>query len=158
MPFGNASRARLQTCDPRIIRIMEAVDALGFECVILVGHRGEAEQNSAFASGNSKLKWPQSKHNTFPSLAVDVAPYDMQLRRIPWPVAPKVWANAAQRNAYMKDLALFYFFAGAIKSIAAAQGVKIRWGGDWDGDHDFHDNTFDDLVHFEIVEDKPATA
>lgn len=151
MPFGNASRARLQTCDGRLIRIMEAVDALGFECTIMVGHRGEGEQNAAFAAGNSKLKWPQSKHNSYPSKAVDAAPYDVQRKKIPWPVAPKDWNDRAARNAYQNDLAVFYFFAGVVKAVAASQGVKIRWGGDWDGDHDFHDNAFNDLVHFEIV-------
>jgi peptidoglycan L-alanyl-D-glutamate endopeptidase CwlK len=27
----------------------------------------------------------------------------------------------------------------------------IRWGGDWDGDQDFRDQTFDDLAHFELI-------
>ena len=31
-------------------------------------------------------------------------------------------------------------------------GIDLRWGGDWDRDTEVRDNTFDDLVHFEIVE------
>jgi len=31
-------------------------------------------------------------------------------------------------------------------------GVTLRWGGDWDRDTEVQDNSFDDLVHFEIVE------
>lgn len=29
---------------------------------------------------------------------------------------------------------------------------RIRWGGDWDRDHDVKDQTFNDLVHFEVVD------
>lgn len=28
-------------------------------------------------------------------------------------------------------------------------GVRITWGGDWDGDKSFKDNKFNDLPHFE---------
>jgi peptidoglycan L-alanyl-D-glutamate endopeptidase CwlK len=42
---------------------------------VICGFRGEKEQNEAYASGNSKLKWPQSKHNKTPSEAVDIVPY-----------------------------------------------------------------------------------
>ena len=30
-------------------------------------------------------------------------------------------------------------------------GVIFRWGGDWDHDRDLNDQTFNDLVHFEIM-------
>jgi hypothetical protein len=30
--------------------------------------------------------------------------------------------------------------------------VRVRWGGDWDGDFETKDNKFDDLVHFEILD------
>ncbi len=43
------------------------------------------------------------------------------------------------------------YFAGLVRGIAVSWGVKIRWGGDWDMDGDLKDNSFDDLVHFEIV-------
>ena len=29
--------------------------------------------------------------------------------------------------------------------------IKLRWGGDWNDNKDFSDQTFDDLVHFELV-------
>ena len=34
---------------------------------------------------------------------------------------------------------------------AAKQGIEIRTGMDWDGDGDYRDQTFDDLVHVEVV-------
>jgi hypothetical protein len=42
-------------------------------------------------------------------------------------------------------------FAGKImKSSTGLEGMSIRWGGDWDGDGDFKDQTLVDLVHWEI--------
>jgi len=29
-------------------------------------------------------------------------------------------------------------------------GIRLRWGGDWDGDTELDDNKFDDLPHFEL--------
>jgi peptidoglycan L-alanyl-D-glutamate endopeptidase CwlK len=34
--------------------------------------------------------------------------------------------------------------------VASEEGVNVRWGGDWDGDRDIDDQTFDDLPHFEF--------
>ena len=38
-----------------------------------------------------------------------------------------------------------------ILDTAKAMGIDLRWGGDWDRDTEVRDNSFDDLVHFEIV-------
>jgi peptidoglycan L-alanyl-D-glutamate endopeptidase CwlK len=130
--FGKASKSRLDTCDPRIVEIMEEV-VKHFDCSILEGRRDQATQDEYFRTGRSKLQWPNSKHNcNAPDLskAVDVAPY------------PIDW-NDSNR---------FFILAGYIKGIAAVKGYKIRWGGDWDGDNDFKDQTFNDLPHFEIVD------
>lgn len=125
--FSRQSYDRLQSCDERLVVLFERVVEL-YDCTILVGHRGKAEQNEAFRTGKSKLEWPNSKHNDLPSLAVDVAPY------------PIDWYDKLR----------FYHFAGFVLGVAAEQGTRIRWGGDWDGDHDLTDQTFMDLVHFEI--------
>ena len=87
----------------------------------------------------SKVQWPNSKHNLTPSLAIDATPYPI----------PKNWGED-----HWKDKARFYEFAAVIRYEAKRLGVKIRWGGDWDGDYDYRDQVFDDLVHFELVEVK----
>jgi peptidoglycan L-alanyl-D-glutamate endopeptidase CwlK len=110
-----------------------------FDCTVLEGHRGEEEQNDAFARGATKLKWPDGKHNREPSIAIDVAPYPINFSQEP------------------KNIARYYLFAGYVLGIAEqlkAQGkmtYSIRWGGDWDSDKDLSDQKFDDLVHFELV-------
>lgn len=100
-----------------------------FDCTILVGHRPEEEQNTAFNDGKSQLQWPDGEHNSLPSKAVDAAPY------------PVDWLDRER----------FTLFAGYVKGVAFMMGIKIRWGGDWDSDTQVNDNKFDDLVHFEEI-------
>lgn len=133
--FGTSSRRRLEECDIRIQEILNEIIE-HFDCTVLTGHRNEEEQNKKYAAGESKVKWPNSKHNTLPSKAVDVSP---------WPI-PGNW------GAKWKDRVKFYELKAIIFFVASKNGVKIRFGGDWDQDGDYNDNTFDDLVHFEIVE------
>lgn len=125
--FSATSKLKLNTCSPLLRTLFNTVIET-YDCQILEGHRGQAAQDKAFAEGKSKLKWPQGKHNSLPSKAVDVAPY------------PVDW----------KDSKRFYHFAGYVQGVAKELGIKVRWGGDWDSDLDFSDNTFDDLVHFEV--------
>src|SRR5574343_460890 len=72
--FSAISVQRLNTCDLRLQTLFWKVVA-DFDCSILCGHRGEAEQNEAYDNGFSKLRYPNSLHNIYPSLAVDAAPF-----------------------------------------------------------------------------------
>jgi len=136
--FSKQSTDRLATCDQRLQDLFNEV-IKHFDCVILEGHRGKELQDKYFAEKKSKTPWPKSKHNGQPSRAVDAVPY------------PVKWGAAGTPDQRRKDIARFYLFAGFVKGVAANMGIKIRWGGDWDGDHDFNDQTFDDLPHFEVV-------
>ena len=123
------------TCDPRL-RVLLSVVADGFDCTIVQGRRDKATQDKYFAEGKSKLQWPKSKHNVLEpemlSKAVDTTPYIN---------GKMVW-----------DASQCYFFAGYVLGTADRLGINIRWGGDWDMDRDLSDNTFNDLVHFELKE------
>lgn len=125
--FGATSTARLATCDPRLQAVMRAV-VVHFDCMIIEGHRPEVAQNAAYAAGKSKVKWPNSTHNTLPSTGVDAAP---------WPLD---WNDSAR----------FHYFAGVVMATARHMGVKLRWGGDWNRNTQVKDETFRDLVHFEL--------
>ena len=51
-----------------------AIQIMDFK--VTSGKRGEAEQNQLYEEGKTKLKYPNSYHNTEPfSSAVDIAPY-----------------------------------------------------------------------------------
>ena len=126
--FGKASQDRLATCHADIQRLMnEAIKHVDFS--ITCGHRGQAEQDAAFKAGNSKLKYPQGKHNKTPSLAVDIAPY------------PLNWSDAEG----------FTLLAGIIKGISYMMGINIRIGADWDGDLNTVEHSFKDRPHIELV-------
>jgi len=72
--FSAISRERLETCDERLQRVFREVVKY-FDCSILEGHRGQAEQHRDFMTGKSKVDWPNGKHNKMPSKAVDAMPY-----------------------------------------------------------------------------------
>tara|TARA_R100000458_G_C8238785_1_gene218398 strand:- start:512 stop:904 length:393 start_codon:yes stop_codon:yes gene_type:complete len=125
--FGSTSKRRLSTCEKDLQLLFKEV-VRGFDCTIVCGHRGEEAQNEAYKRGNSKVKYPHGRHNANPSRAVDVAPY------------PIDWTDRDR----------FHYFAGYVKGIASQMGIDVIWGGDWDNDTDLKDNSFDDLVHFEL--------
>ena len=130
MPYySKQSRERLETCDIRLQDIFNTVIKF-FDHSILCGHRPEEEQDLAFQKGNSKVQWPKGKHNKIPSKAVDTAPYPIE------------WDNIRR----------FTLFAGFVLGIAYMMGIKLRWGGDWNGDTKMKDQTFNDLVHFELID------
>jgi len=143
------------TCDTRLqVLFKDIVEE--FDCSILQGSRPKELQDEYYRTGRSKVKWPNSKHNGTPSLAVDVGPWVNG--RVPWPKTPSNWNDRVQRNRYIKDLNQFYYFAGYVMERARIMDIELRWGGDWDSDHDLRDNHFDDLVHFELVVPKHAQA
>jgi hypothetical protein len=125
--FSRTSTRRLVTCDKRLERLALEVVRL-YDCTVICGHRNKPEQEEAYRMGFSKKKWPESKHNKLPSLAIDLAPY------------PVEWNNTKR----------MYHFAGFVQAMAIKLDIPLRWGGDWDSDFDLDDQTFMDLVHFEI--------
>ncbi len=128
--FGKVSQERLATCDHRLQKLMERV-VEKLDIMIVCGHRGRAEQDEAVRNGASKLNFPNSKHNSLPSKAVDIAFWDGS--KIVWD---------AKQAAYV---------AGYIQAIADDMGIAIRLGADWDRDRNITDEKFIDLPHVELV-------
>jgi peptidoglycan L-alanyl-D-glutamate endopeptidase CwlK len=135
--FSKKSLQQLATCHKDLQTLFHEVIKY-FDCTVIEGFRNQELQDKAFAEGKSKLKWPHGKHNAYPSNAVDVAPYIDN--RINWNQARQFYYFAGFVMAIMERL----FLEGKIKH-------KIRFGGDWDRDNNVTDETFLDLVHFEII-------
>ena len=127
--FGNRSRANLETCDDRIQEVFNEV-IKHIDCSVLEGRRGKDRQNFLYDTGQSKVRFPDGKHNSSPSKAVDVAPY------------PIDWDNKER----------FILFAGFVLGIAQSKGITLRWGGDWNKDFDTKDTAFFDAPHFETID------
>lgn len=127
--FSDKSRGLLSGCDQRLQDICcRAIEIMDF--TVITGYRNKEDQDRAVAEGNSKLSWPQGKHNQFPSQAVDLAPYPVDFN----------------------DTSRFYVLAGIMLGVANAKNVKLRWGGNWNDDFNLRSNKFNDLGHFEIQE------
>ena len=129
--FSNVSQARLDQAHPHLRLIMEtAIKIVDFSVLETV--RDEKTHKRYIARGVTKVPYNKTKHKPNKnglSEAIDIAPY------------PIDW-NDTQR---------FYYLAGIIKGIARMLNIELRWGGDWDNDNDFKDQSFNDLVHFELL-------
>ena len=129
--FGKKSRDQVATCDTRLQMVFNEV-IKSVDCSILEGYRNEKDQNEAFRKGNSKVKYPNGRHNSKPCCAVDVLPY------------PIDW----------KDYERMTLFAGYVIGTAEQMGIKLVWGNDWDRDFQTKDTGFKDYPHFELHKDE----
>ena len=118
--YSTRSSNNLAGCHPELQKLFNEV-IKWFDCSILCGYRGQEAQDRAFANGHSKLEWPNSKHNKFPSDAVDAVPY------------PIDW----------EDTERFALFAGFVMGTARQMGIQVKWGGLW--------KTLKDYPHFERI-------
>ena len=100
---------------------------------IICGHRSQPDQDEAFDLGNSKKQWPDGKHNTLPSIAMDVQVYPR----------PEKDQDLREEQIYL---------LGIYKGVAKEQGLPVRVGMDWDNDGEIADNGFDDSFHVELRE------
>lgn len=140
--FSDRSRRQLDTCHPDLIELFERVLA-GFDCTIIEGYRGEEAQEEYFRTGRSQLHYPESLHNATRSCGAD----SDEDHRIPESLA----ADAAPYPIDWDGVARFMVFGGYVIGVASEMDLKIRWGGDWDGDWELHDQSFHDLPHFELI-------
>ena len=152
--FGTTSQKRLNTAHHVLQelcnRVIEHKDI-----TIIIGHRSEEKQNAAYNSGASTKKYPESKHNLIPSMAIDAAP---------WPI-PEGWGDLTGKtiqaiNLNWKERVKFYEMLAVFRFAWAqlcddfpeiSKQYRIRYGADWDGDNDYRDQTFDDLPHIELI-------
>lgn len=120
---------RLKDVHPDLKKLFESfADDKFLHILILCGRRSEKEQNDAFARGASKLKFPKSKHNSNPSLAVDCA--------------PTINGSIPLDKTGNWDVSAFFALAKTIKKRIKELGLNIEWGGDW--------KAFPDAPHWEI--------
>lgn len=125
--FSKSSKEKLETCHPLIQDWLNEIIKYR-DCTVAWGYRDKIEQDEMFADGLSKCRYPDSKHNKDPSLAVDVYPY----------------ANGRMVNGDQEgDDVLIDRFIGFAQAIAAIRGIPIKNAAEW--------TTFKgDLGHWEL--------
>lgn len=143
--LGNRSASKLEECHPDLLKIVQlALKVSEVDFGVAEGYRSPERQKSLFDQGKSKIDGINRKgmHNYRPSKAIDIFAYHPDL---------------ATRRKIAYDFNTICYLGGVLQSCAQilrAQGKishTLRWGGNWDRDGVIiHDQSFDDLVHFEL--------
>lgn len=136
--YGPNSLKNLLTTTNKIQTVFHAALALQLiDISIIEGVRGKAEQNRYYDLNKSRVQWPDGKHNVLvegdKSRAVDAGPY----------INGKI--SYDHRHCC--------FLAGIVLGVGSVMGINLRWGGNWDMDHEpITDQEFQDLVHYEEID------
>lgn len=132
--FGTISEYNLSSCSPPLQHLLrEAIRRAPkwLDFAVTCGHRNQVDQDKAFREKKSKKQWPDSKHNSLPSRAVDIRPAS--------PFNSEDW----------NDKLRFARIIGFIECVAVELGIPIRVGLDFSGDGRSIDETFLDIPHIE---------
>jgi peptidoglycan L-alanyl-D-glutamate endopeptidase CwlK len=152
--LSTSSAKCLATCHPLLQEcVMEVLENM--DVAVTCGTRDKATQNKLFAEKKSKLQWPNSKHNSSPSVAVDLVIYHPQWKYLFGDAAQLAEvATTKGRNPVMVSRWFYAYYArlDMLMVLAAKKrGITLRWGGKWSAEEDFIDNKFMDIFHWEIV-------
>lgn len=142
--FGTRSTNALLTVreDLRAVAY-EAMKLQVYDFAIICGWRSEEDQTTAYMTGASRVRWPDSQHNTTDgqgnprSNAFDFAPWcrlESGTMGIPW-----------------MDTHAFAVLGGIFVAIGSYMGIPIRYGGDWDMDGLSTDQSLMDWGHVEVL-------
>lgn len=123
--LGSKSKERLATVKPELQAVAKkAFETVPFDVTVLEGIRTVERQRELFNKGASQTM--NSKHIT--GDAIDLAPY------------PIDWNDKSRFNELAKHML----------NASSELGIKIRWGGDWNMNGDWKDESFYDGPHFEL--------
>ncbi len=130
--FSRRSRNALQTCEiPLQTLAAKALATSPVDFTIICGYRDKKGQDEAFASGASGLKFPTSKHNSWPALAFDAVPY------------PLDWHDIKS----FQELGDHIIETWGAMTDEEKMGFDLSWGGNW--------NKFKDYPHYELRKKSP---
>ena len=132
--YSTSSSDKLRESHPDLQTIFNYVIQY-WDNTIVTGGRNRIEQTDKYQRGLSTVKYPYSKHNSVPSMAIDSVPY------------PSLYRSRENLIAYGG-------FVMGVASMLKAYGAvehELRWGHDWNMDDNLEDNDFDDTGHFELI-------
>lgn len=139
--LSKGSKSQLDSCHPVLQQcVMFALTHV--DVGVTRGHRDEELQAKRFADGVSQLQWPNSKHNSVVSEAVDVVIYIKEFKYL-W--APPV------RYLGCEWFYMQYARLDTLMQLKANElGYTLRWGGKWDNPYDLLGNSLLDIFHWEL--------
>lgn len=151
--FGTRSRKNLKNVHPNLVLIAEkALEMSPIDFGVSCGHRTLKAQKKMYQQGRSNdgaiitncdgVK-RKSKHNEFPSLAIDIFAH-----------IPDDKSKAFDMKTLCVIAGCFYSAAEMLKD-AGQIDHELVWGGNWDGDDQIaYDQRLVDMPHFEIKKNK----
>lgn len=115
--WSSSSRTNLNTVHFDLQLVFNRVLTLR-DCSVITGHRNQIEQDRLFEMGPSitTKAWPDSRHNSMPSVAIDVCPYP-----------PGDWSASDEA---------FREFGQFVLGVAHGLSVELEWGGFWKQPYD----------------------
>jgi len=129
--YGDRSKEHLRLLCPELQDIARA--AIYYMNLSITGSiRTSAEHDLLLVAGKTKVPFSKTLHSFRPSKAMHLEPFPIN------------------HSARPKNKARYYYMAGIVQMLAKQFKFRARWGGDWDSDHIFIDQYFDDLAHFEF--------
>jgi len=117
--YSKKSRERRDTCNSKLIHIADRLIDM-YDNTFVWGFRNHEEQEEAYRNKKSKLRFPYSAHNRYPSRAMDLQPY-------PYP--------GGDEHKVREE---FMFMRGIVYAIAYELGINLKSTITWD------------LFHFEL--------
>ena len=130
--FSKRSLSNLSSCEEALQSLAnKSLANSPKDFTIICGYRNKADQDAAFARGDSQLKFPKSKHNILPSQAFDFAPY------------PLDWHDI---DSFKK---IGHHILDTWDDMDESADWDIEWGGDW--------GKFKDYPHIQITRRKNAS-
>ena len=147
--WSKRSKDNLKNVHHDLVKVFDHVLLL-LDITVVCGMRTDKEQADLYAQGRTlpgkivthadgvKKKSKHQRQADGYAHAVDVYPFPIDL-------SSRYYATVR-----------FYFLAGIVKAVAQDLYDRgeishlVRWGGDWDRDNVFGDQSFNDIPHFEI--------
>ena len=131
--LGTKSRERLVGVHQDLVRVVErAIEITTQDFMVLEGVRSQERQDELYAQGRTKpgpiVTWVKVGTHTN-GTAVDLVPF------------PVDW----------NDLSKFDAISKAMFQAAKEQGVRIRWGADWNQNGTARERGESDSPHFELA-------
>ncbi len=148
--FGKHSLILLENLHQDGQIIAKQAITVGLDFSIIETARDKETHDYYLKKKLSKVPYEKTKHRIYPDN------FCRAFHAIPYPI---MWPDK-QKSIDKKILALnrIFILAGILFGISTKlrnDGIirhKLRWGGDWDKDFIFDDQTFFDYIHFELIE------
>lgn len=146
--FSNTSQERLNTCHKDLIAVANlALKLSDVDFGIAEGQRPLSKQREYFEAGKSKLNPDNPEHlkrakHVISEYRMNAEAFDIY-----------AWINGANYETHnMAYLAGVILTASKILYQMEVITHKVRWGGNWNSNGEIiTDQSFDDLVHFELI-------